>query len=195
MEGGKGWGSGRRTLALAWAGGRTRTGGRITREEGRTPSGERGNEQEPRGPAGGRRLDKAQGRSGGSAPTRRRRRTQAGKNRLPQMKAASILVMVHPLRRVRRSKDYERDVGLTGASMALVADGGCRVTDSHDARIGNSWVSQSKVKRAVRMLGEGEALSGRGGAAMTLGRKQVMEEGGSRVAPRRKVLPRSLACD
>ena len=64
------------------------------------------------GRAGGRRLDKAQGRSGGSAPTRRRRRTQAGKNRLPQMKAASILVMVHPLRRVRRSKDYERDVGM-----------------------------------------------------------------------------------
>ena len=102
------------------------------------------------------------------------------------MKAASILVMVHPLRRVRRSKDYERDVGMTGARMALVADGGCRVTDAHDARICNSRVSQSKVRPACRASVGGRGRRSRAAVAMTLGRKQVMEEGGSRASPSQK---------
>ena len=71
---------------------------------------------------------------------------------------------------------------MTGARMALVADGGCRVTDAHDARICNSRVSQSKVRPACLASVGGRGRRSRAAVAMTLGRKQVMEEGGSRVA-------------
>ena len=123
---------------LGWKVGRDgEVGGGRSRSHGRADADGRADNQRGRKNALRREREASKSREdrrAGDASTRpkavvvgrpRRRagegRRQAGKNRLPQMKAASILVMVHPLRRVRRSKDDERDVGMT-ARMALVAE-------------------------------------------------------------------------